>query len=301
MPGVFERHVTVAIGQAGVAGVALSKLRIAFLVNMNRGSNPHTASIRIWNPNPLTLALLEGPLPTVGLKVGYGDAQIPGGGVVIERSIFLGEVVKNGLQVEREGRDRIATIDASDTPSAYQSIRIALTFPTSITMSAVVASIAGHLLLPIGSIVVAPDVVLTQGGVFSGSARDILDRIAQSTNSDWWISDGVFFFGPKGAPVPSVAPVFSSLNGNLIGTPIKKDRGSIEVKALLDASMRPGSSFVVSSRSINGTYVASDVEFVGDSGYDTPFYVRITGKLPGQNGGRRGVGGARRACRFRDL
>ena len=281
MPGVFGRHVTVAIGQAGVAGLALSQLRIAFQVNMSRGSNPHTASIRIWNPNPLTLALLEGPLPTVQLKAGYGDAQIPGGGIVIERQLFIGQVVKDGLRVEKEGRDRIATIEAADSPGVYQLARVALTFPSAVSLSAVVAAVAGTLALPVGSIVVAPDVVLAQGGAFQGSARDVLNRIAASVGAHWWVSDGVFFFGPKGAPVPNIAPVFSSLNGNLIGTPIKKDRGGVEVKALLDASMRPGGSFVVQSLSINGTYVANDVEFVGDSGFDVPFYVRVIGQLPG--------------------
>jgi hypothetical protein len=281
MPGVWGRHVSVSIGQAGVAGLALADLRCAFEVKMSKGSNPHTATIRLWNPNPLTLALLEGPLPTVGLRVGYGDAQIPGGGVVIPRQIFLGEVVKDGLRVEKEGRDRIATIEAQDTPGAYQLTRIVLTFPSAVALSAVVAAVAGALALPVGSIVVAPDVVLSQGGAFQGGARDVLDRIAASTGSHWWISDGVFFFGPAGAPVPSVAPVFSSLNGNLIGSPVKKDRGGVEVKALLDASLRPGGAFVVQSSTINGTYVASDVQFVGDSGYDLPFYVKAIGKLPG--------------------
>jgi hypothetical protein len=283
LAGLFGRRVVLSIGQAGVAGLALADLRVAFRVSMSRGGNPHTASIRVWNPNPVTLALLEnGPLPTVSLAVGYGDPLLPGGGPGIPRLIFLGEVVRDGLTIGREGPDRIAEIEAQDSPGAYQLGRVALTFPTSVSLSAVVAAVVAQLLLPVGTIAVVPDVVLTQGGTFAGAARDVLDRIAASVNGDWWISDGVFFFvSPRGAPAPGLAPLFSSIQGNLIGTPKKKDRGAVEVKALLDASLRPGVPFVLESLFLKGTYTASDVEFVGDSGFDTPFYVRATGELPG--------------------
>ena len=279
---IFGRKVVLSLGQAGVAGLALADLRVGFSVKMNKGPNPHTATIQVYNANPLTLATLEaGPLPTVQLKVGYADPLIPGGGITIPRSIFLGEVVKGGLTITREGPDRIATIEAQDTPGAYQLGRVALTYPTAVSMSAVVAAVAAQLALPIGSIVVAPDVVLSQGGNFVGDARRILDRIAASVGGRWWISDGVFFFAPAGVPVPGVAPLFSSVTGNLIGIPAKKDRGKIQVTGLLDASVRPGVAFAVQSNSVNGTYIATDVEFLGDSGFDQAFYVRVVGELPG--------------------
>lgn len=279
--GLFGREVTLALGQAGAVGVALSGLRIAFRVRMDRGRSPHEASIRIWNANPLTLAALEaGPAPTVLLSVGYGDPLAPDA-PGIPRQIFIGEVAKDGLRIEREGVDRIAEIEAKDSPGAYQLGRVGLTFTTPVPMSQVVAAVAAQLLLPVGGISVVPDVTLTQGGTFSGAARDVLDRLAASVGADWWITDGVFYFQPKGAPSPGLVPLFSSLAGNLIGQPVKKDRGKVEIKALLDASMRPGLSFVVASASVNGTYIADSVEFIGDSGFDQPFYVVIVGRPPG--------------------
>jgi len=282
MAGAFGRRVELSLGQAGATGLKLADLRVAFRVTMSKGRNPHDAEIRVYNPNPLSLALLEeGPLPTVRLAVGYGDPLLPGGGPGIPRQIFLGEVVRDGLRNERAGPDRIVEITAQDTPGAYQLGRVALTFPTSVTMSAVVAAIAAQLRLPVGVISVLPDVTLSQGGTFNGGARDVLDRIAASVNGDWWISDGVFYFTPSGAPVPGVAPLFSSIQGNLIGVPIKKDRGGVEILGLLDADMRPGGLFVVQSNAVNGTYIATDVTFQGDSGFDQPFYVRVVGRLPG--------------------
>jgi len=200
----------------------------------------------------------------------------------VARGAHLEAIRRDGLRVERSGVDRIAEITAKDTPGAYQLGRVSLTFPSPVTHSAVVAMIAGQLGLVVGGIMIPADVTLAQGGTFFGAATQFLDRIAATTNCDWWISDGVFFFVGKGAPAPGAsAPVFSSLAGNLIGTPIKRDRGKVEVKALLDATMRPGLTFSVVSESIKGSFIADSVEFTGDSGYDQPFYVRVIGRPPG--------------------
>jgi hypothetical protein len=279
---VFGRRVELSIGQAGQAGVLLAGLRVSFRVRMDRGRSAHEAAVRVWNANPRTLAVLDaGPEPTVQLKVGYGDPLQPEGGTGLPRLIFLGELVRDGLRIEREGPERVAEIEAKDTPGAYQLGRVALTFATSVSMSQVVAAVVAELGLPVGDLTLVPDVTLAQGGTFAGAARDVLNRIAASVNADWWITDGVFFMTPKGQAAPGLVPVFSSLAGNLIGTPVKKDRGKIEVKALLDASMRPGLSFLVDSEEIKGTYVADSVEFIGDSGFDLPFYVQIVGRTPG--------------------
>jgi hypothetical protein len=277
---VFNRTVIVEVGQEGAPGFALKDLRVSFQVDHKKTGTPNTATIAIYNPNPLSLALLDGPLPVVRLKVGYGDSNAPDL-PAIPRLAFTGSPVKNGVAIVKQGADRIVTIDAADGGRPFTQGTVDLTFATPTTFSAVVAAIAGQLALPVGSIVIVPDVLLPQGGVFSGAAKDVLDGIAASTNADWMIRDGVLYFVPRGQPAPGFVPLFSALNGNLIGSPTKKDKGAVEVTALLDASLRPGSSFVLASETISGTFIAGDVSFVGDSGFDTPFYVKTIGHLPG--------------------
>lgn len=278
---LFGRQVTVTMGQAGAQGVALSGLRVSFRVEMSQSSVPHGAKIRLWNPNPASIALLEsGPLPTVQLAVGYADPLQPSP-TAIPRLIFTGDVVENGLTVQKQGPDRIVEIEAQDGGTAYQTARINVSFATPTTISAVVAAVAAQLQLPIGLIQVVPDLTLPNGGVFSGQARDVLDRLAATVGGAWWISDGVLFFAPTATPLALPVPTFSSTLGNLIGSPKKKDRGGVEVRALLDASLRPGGSFLLVSTTIGGTYIASDVIFEGDSGFAAPFYVTTVGRLAG--------------------
>lgn len=277
---VFQRKVILEIGQEGAPGFALEDLRISFKVDHKKTGTPNTATIQVYNPNPITLALLDGPVPVVTLKVGYSDSLAPDA-PVIPRSIFTGAPVKNGVGSMKQGPDRIVTIDAQDGGRKYQRGEVDLVFATPTSFSVIVAAIAAQLALPVGSIVIVPDVVLPQGGVFSGAARDVLDEVTASVNADWMIRDGVLYVVPRGAPAPGFVPVFSSILGNLIGSPTKKDKGAVEVTALIDASLRPGSNFVLASESINGTYIAGDVSFVGDSGFDNPFYVKTIGHLPG--------------------
>jgi hypothetical protein len=285
---LFQRIVTVAVGQAGAPGLEVSGLRVGFRVKMSQSSSANEATIRIWNPNPATIAILEeGPLPTVVLSVGYGQALDPA--AKIPRMIFTGGVIKDGLTVRKEGPDRIVEIEAKDGGFAIAGTNVNLTFKTPTTFSTVVAAVAAAMQLPVGQITVAPDVTLANGGVFTGQGSAVLDRIAQSVNGNWWITDGVFFFvSPGDVPVPQgEAPQFSAVTGNLIGGVKKKDRGGVEVRGLIDASMRPGSPFAVQTvDALSGVptepqvYTATDVVFEGDSGFDKAFYVTVTGKLP---------------------
>ena len=294
--GLFGRLVNVAVGQAGLPGLLVSGLRVNFRVKMSQASTANEATIRIWNPNPATIALLEeGPVPTVVLQVGYGQALDPL--AKVPRMIFTGGVIKDGLTVRKEGPDRIVEIEAKDGGFEIAGTIINLTFKTPTAMSVVIASVAFEMGLITGSIVLAvgpatpvPDPVLANGGVFNGQASAILDRIAASLNGAWWVTDGVFFFQSPGT-VPVVqgdAPLFSSITGNLIGAVKPKDRGGVEVRALLDASLRPGAPFAIETvDALTGltkkpqVYTATDVVFEGDSGFDTPFYVTVTGRLPG--------------------
>ena len=56
---------------------------------------------------------------------------------------------------------------------------------------------------------------------------------------------------------------------------------AIAIVGLLEPSMRPGRLFVVQSRQFNGVYIARDVTFVGDSGWDVAYYVQVRGRPRG--------------------
>ncbi len=276
MSTLFGRVVVVELGQEGEAGKRFANLRTSFRVVHTRASAPNTLSLSLWNPNPITPALLDGSSPLARLLVGYADAVDPDAPVV-PRLIFTGQPVKNGRTTEKNGTERILRIEAQDGGRQYREARIDITIASPTTLSALVTLAAAAMRIPLGTVTLDPDVALTQGFVGSGSARDVLDRIVLGQNADWMIRDGVLHVIPVGAAVPGLAPLFSSESGTLIGQPIRRERGKVEIRALLNPALRPGSPFRVVSRSVKGNFIAGDVVFVGDSGFDRPFYVETIG------------------------
>lgn len=275
---VFGRSVVLSIGQAGADGLALPGFRVGFEVKMSRASAPNTAAIKVWNVSALTTAVLEGPLPSCTLAVGYGFADDPAPAIPLP--IFRGEVKKK--RMTRAGVDRVLELECQDGGVAWQHGRVVFTTVAPTSLASLIPIAAGQVQLPTGYIAPGIDVPLPHGTHVDEPFRSLMDRIAKSTQSTWSVIDGLLTVQPIGAPAPwPSAPLFSATGANLIGQPIRREKGGIEVRALLDPAMRPGRQFVVESLTQSGTYIAQDVRFIGDSGYDQPFYVEVIGRLPG--------------------
>lgn len=241
-------------------------LRINFDVKMTRTSTPSTCTVEAYNLNPSSVALAQEPDTVIELWVGYS----------LPRLVFRGNPTRNGVRVETRGPDRVLHIEAQDGARAYESARLNISYATQVTLVEVVDEVARQLGLPRGTIRVDEDFVFVNGVTLVGPARDILDRLALSTASDWMVRDGAMVFIGKDEDTGEQAVVFSSTNGNLLGRPSPTDRG-IEVTGLIEPSMRPGKVFRVESRDYTGEYTATDVNFRGDSGYANDFIVVVRG------------------------
>jgi hypothetical protein len=264
---LFSRQVILQLGTEGNTGKSFRDIRVSFRVKMSRSSTPNTAAIQAWNLNAATVALLQQPRSVARLLVGYDTPQL----------IFQGNPVANGVTLERQGPDRVLTIEAQDGGRVYQEARVSISFATETTLRQVYDEVSRQMGLPAGTIRISEDVVFSQGLSLSGTARDVMDRIARSTGSDWFVRDGVLQLVGTSEDTGEPAVVFSTTTGNLVGAPSRKDDG-VEVKALIAPALRPGKKFVVESADISGTYIAGDVEFEGDSGWAQPFYVKTVGK-----------------------
>jgi hypothetical protein len=264
---LFGRQVSLQIGREG-GGTAktFEGFRVTFDVTMSKSSTPNSAVIEAFNLNPASIALAQDPKAVVRLFVGYD----------VPRQIFQGHPIANGVRLDRRGPDRVLRLELQDGGRAWRDARVAVSYTTSTTLRQVYDAIAAQLDLPAGTVEIDEDFTFPKGISLAGPARDVLDRLAASTSSDWFIRDGAIQFIGTGGDTGEQAVVFSATAGNLIGSPVPKDNG-IEITALLAPSLRPGKVFAVESEDYNGLYVAGDVGFKGDSGWDRPFYVTTSG------------------------
>jgi len=273
--GLFGRLVAVEIGPEGGAGKRLADLRVSFKVEHKASKTVSTATIKIYNPSPSSIALLSAPLAAIRLLVGYAPTS---------RVVFQGPPVKGGVVLIVEGPDRILHVDASDGGRAYVDTFLNVSFATQTTFGQVLSTVLAETLWARGSIIVPEGTVLPHGLVLVGRPGEVMDRLAAAVppaGADWFVRDNALYVVPRGKSTPESAPLISATQGNLIGSPTATD-GAVKVRALIDATMRPGRAYVIESAYVNGAYVCRDATFVGDSGYGNEFYMDLTGKPLGQ-------------------
>ncbi len=262
---LYGRRAILQLGTANDEGKSFSDLRVTFRVVSTRKSTPNEATIQLYNPNPDTIALAQDPDAVIRLLAGYDVPQV----------IFTGNPTEGGVKSVKQGPDRILSIEAQDGLRAYQDARVSVSYTTETTLQQVYDTVAAAMGLPQGTIRVDESFKFTQGGVFSGYARDILDRIALSTGSGWFIRDGTLQLVGADEDTGERAVLFSATNGNLIGSPALSDKG-LEVTAMLAPTIRPGMPFRVESESVSGDYTADRVEFSGDN-MGGVFQVKVLG------------------------
>lgn len=268
MTALFGRQVILQIGTAGNPGKSFRELRVSFRVDMTRAGTPNEAKIAIYNVNEDSISLAQQPGAIIRLLAGYD----------VPRLIFRGSPVANGVKLTKQGPDRVMSIEAQDGGRELAGARLNVSFSTPTTLRQVFDEVARQLGLPTGTIRLKEDAISYPNGItLTGPVRDVLDRLALSTGSHAFVRDGVLYFLEADGSTPEVAIEFSTERGNLIGSPTPKDKG-VEVTALLEPSIRPGRPFVLRSRRYDGVYIARDVTFVGDSGWDQAFYTIVTGR-----------------------
>lgn len=269
---LFGRRVVVQIGTTSATGKEFEALRIGFDVQMKDGSDPNKAKLELYNVNKDTVALAQRDDSIVRLLVGYrsqGDT---------DRLCFEGNPIDDGVKYEKRGVDRVLTIEAADGGREYATAHISTSFSTATTSRQVFQAAADIVGLPLGNVdAVVGDVSFPHGINLNGPAREVLNRVAALSNARWQIRDRTLQFWKVGESTGENAVLFSADAGNLVGSPsVTKD--GVEVTGLLIPTLRPGKPFRVQSEQVNGDYVATEVSFRGDGGWEREFYVKAKGK-----------------------
>lgn len=267
---LYGRRVILQVGQPNAEGLSWEGLRVSFRVQKNLGKNANKAAIAAYNLAPQSVARFQEPGAVVRLFAGHS----------IPRLIASGSPVKDGVQVERQGTERVLSLEIQDGGRQLVTSRLNLTFATETSAEQVFRTVADQLGVPLGATPELADVRLTQGITLTGPTRDVLGRLGDMAGLDLTIRDGALDAIARDGDAGDSAVVLSTANGNLLRV-VRKDRG-IEAVAILDARIQPGRRFVVESTvdtSLSGIYKARDVEYSGDT-HDNDFTMTITGRPP---------------------
>jgi hypothetical protein len=243
-------------------------LRVSFEVTKTLGGEPNKSTMSIYGLDTQTYQMLLAKERELVVQL-FAGHEIPG-------LIFQGNPVKAGLAYKIEPPERVLTVEAKDGYRSYQRGRMKKSFAGEVTMTQVLEEAAASLGIPLDTVDIPGDIRFTQGVHLRGPAHRVLDRLAQSTGSDWSIQNGKLQFLPKSKVRRDSGPLYATELNNIISHPTKKEKG-IELTVILDPSIAPGDRFEVRDDDyplFNGVYKASAIRHTGDN-WDTAFFTEI--------------------------
>jgi len=251
---------------------ATKHLDIEFAVERSLKPEPNTAEIKVWNLNPDNRSALEEAkqVPVV-LEAGYKD----------QTALIFSGTARTIFSV-REGADIATVLQSGDAEKEYQTSRISLSVgkatPNLSVMQQIVKKIGvgeGNLSTFSAQLAAAP-LVLPAGGVLSGSASQIMTRIAQSLGFEWSIQEGAIQLLQVSEPLTTTA-VLLTPNTGLVGTPSVDSDGLLTAQTLLIPELFPGRLVELESERLSGSYRVEKCAYGGTT-YGDDWYIDFEAK-----------------------
>jgi hypothetical protein len=248
------RILTVTIGPAGTGGQSWSgPMRIEADVDLESGSKPNKAKVKIHNLGPGALSWIEQSGNSMQVLAGEGVAS----------QLFLGDVSRYGVTTKKEKSGGLVTeIEARDGGRRYGEAKFSRSYPAGTARDLILTDVLAALRLPIGyrSPSLAP-FALSFGYSFSGRASDALAELMAADLSNYTIQGGaVYMFAPGDGTLPGVSPILSDSTG-LMGSPERKEKGAVScVCRLQPAFNRCGMGFTLQSSWLSGMFKVDSVK-----------------------------------------
>lgn len=231
----YGRRCDVILSDAAGQGLDMSRLRITFDIVKEDSETPNAARVKIFGVAPDTVARIKKEFVDIIIQAGYDENY----GVIFRGNI---KDAKNGRE---NGVDNFVEISAGDGDAAYTYGTINMTLSAGASANDIVNAAM------IGQPGYIPDLGgerLPRGKVMYGMRRDVLRRVAESTETSWSVQDGRLQFIPLTGILPGQGVVLNSQSG-LIGAPEQTVDG-IKAVCLLNPLLKVGGVVIINEKDI---------------------------------------------------
>lgn len=237
---LFDREVSLVIGQSGGKGIEVAGLRIDFSVEKTSTETLNNSTIEIYNLSPDSQKLIETPNNAVILKAGY--KQDTGA-----KTIFIG-IVRRSLTV-RNGSDWVTKLELDDGLIAYRDSKRAFSFPAGVSGLAVLQNVAGSFGLDVRQFPTIQDKTYPAGFSFVGRSREAMAKVCNYLGLEWSIQNQEVQVIKKGGATQRTAILLSEDTG-LIGSPALEAK-TLSDKAAAKEGITVNSAGVIKRRTAN--------------------------------------------------
>ena len=279
----FDRVYRLVVGQGGSQGVEIvPPLRIAFDISKNNKKNPNRSRIRVWNLKASTRQAMERPDIRCLLQVGYAEEGGP-------LDVFVGDVLEAYSIYDLP--DIVTVLELGEGVTAIRDGMVSLGYGRGATTRQALGDVAGRMGLSLMMPEDAPHKAWENGFSFHGPGRSALDQITRYAGLSWSIQGMTLQVVRSGGSTNRQVFDLSAGSG-LIGTPERVRKGRREgaaevrdeltgtkkragtrteqvdgwrVRSLVLPGLLPDDRVKLSSRTVDGVFVAHEIQHVGDS------------------------------------
>lgn len=207
---LFNRTAQLIVGQSGGDGILIEDLRFSFKIEKSATETLNSSTIKIYNLNPTSRALVETPNNAIILKAGYTED-------VGAKTIFVG-IVRRCLTVQ-EGPDYVTELELDDGLLAYRDSKFTISFAPGASGKNVISAIASKFDLPVRPLPDGiPDKQYPNGFSFVGRTRDAMKKACNYLGLEYSIQNQEIQILKAGGTTKRTALVMSADSG-MIGVP----------------------------------------------------------------------------------
>jgi hypothetical protein len=254
--------------QYGTQGKNPSPLRIKFDINKNLVGSANKSKIEIYNMSSQSRnSIKKGYL--VMLKAGYQS---------LIDTIFIGNVLPDGIGSKREGSEIVTTLECGDGEGSIVMANLDRSYGPGITPLQILKDIANAMNLPnsinpsgIGNGVVflTNNNPFNRGFVARGPCSKTLDKLLKPMGLEWSVQNGNLNIIPITGHLGNEAIVVSADTG-MIGVP-SQNAFVTKFSSILNPRLVPGALVQLKTNdstansSLNGFYKIREAHYKGDT------------------------------------
>lgn len=247
MPDLFRRAYELTL-----IDKVVSDLECTFTVEKTKEADPNNAEIVVYNLSESTRKnLSEAENPVVRLEAGYeGDTSL----------LFLGKA--RSVTSQRQGPEWVTRLDVGDGAVEVRAAQTEIRFAPGTGVGTVIEQLAKKTGLSVGRLketveekgLSAGLTEFVKGFTATGNAYNLVDQLCKSLGLQVSIQDGTLTAVEAVSGVSSTEAIRLNPSSGVLDSPELGNKGTVRVRTLLRASIRPNDPIILETKQAEGRY-----------------------------------------------
>lgn len=263
---LFDREISVVIGQPGTSGTLLEGFDVGFEVEKSAEGPPNVGRCELFNLTETTRSKFKAGQDVMIINAGYRESD-DGARLCCALDVF-------DVRVEYNPPDIVTVVAGGDGLHTYKNATLTVSYKGAISVKRIIADVIKQLGLTLQDPAMSSvsDQTFANGFAEAGSVPDLLDRLTGRLAASWSFQNGEIQVAPRNAPASSAVVVLNKRTG-LLGRPEKRNkvqsafvpivRPGWIIKSLLNPRIEPNGRVRLQSEGVDAVYRVLTVKHTG--------------------------------------